>query len=43
LDRQPNNKNAEIISLNELEEELPSNPLDLLRRKQREGFGKIRE
>lgn len=43
LDRQPNNKNAEIISLNELEEELPSNPLDLLRRKQREAFGKIRE
>ena len=43
LDRQPNNKNAEIISLNELEEELPSNPLDLLRRKQREMLGKINE
>ena len=43
LDRQLNNKNADIISFNELEEELPSNPLDLLRRKQREAFGKIRE
>jgi dephospho-CoA kinase len=43
LDRQLNNKNAEIISFSDVEEELPSNPLDLLRRKQREAFGKINE
>jgi len=43
LDKQINDKSAEVISFNDIEEELPSNPLDLLRRKQREAFGKIRE